>query len=85
MLRVQTSFQDTPDGNYYFVLFYNDRPLAEQIEMLGLRDGDTITLWEPDCGDFELNAVLLFDFKHPMMYGSALWAKAIKTTLSDVN
>jgi hypothetical protein len=76
MLRVQTSFQDTPGDGYYFVLLYEKRPLVEQVETLGLRDGDAVILWEPDCGDFAVEAVLLFNFKHPMMLESALWAKA---------
>ena len=76
MLRVQTSFQDTPGDCYYFVLLYEKRPLVEQVETLGLRDGDAVILWEPDCGDFAVEAVLLFNFKHPMMLESALWAKA---------
>jgi hypothetical protein len=41
MLRAETSFQDSPGDGYYFVLFYNDRPLQEQLIELGLKDGDT--------------------------------------------
>jgi len=66
--------QDTPGDGYYFVLLYDERPLVEQVETLGLRDGDAVILREPDCGDFTVEAVLLFNFKHPMMPG--LWAKA---------
>jgi len=77
MLRVETSFQDSPDGVFYFVLWYRGRPLSEQLEQLGLRDGDKVILWEEDCGDYELEATLLFDYKHPMMLEKALWAKAI--------
>ncbi len=76
MLRVQTSFQDTPGDGYYFVLLYDERPLVEQVETLGLRDGDAVILWEPDCGEFTVEAVLLFNFNHPMMFEPALWAKA---------
>src|SRR4051812_47627432 len=39
VLRVQTSFQDTPGDGYYFVLLYEGRPLSEQAEALGLKDG----------------------------------------------
>jgi hypothetical protein len=35
MLRIQTSFQDTPGDGYYFVLLYNERPLVEQVKRLG--------------------------------------------------
>ena len=76
MLCVQTSFQDTPGDGCYFVLFYDERPLVEQVETLGLRDGDAVILWEPDCGDFTVEAILLFNFKHPMWFEPALWAKA---------
>jgi hypothetical protein len=76
MLRVQTSFQDTPGDGYYFVLLHDERPLVEQVETLELRDGDAVLLWEPDCGDFTVEAILLFNFKHPMMLEPGLWAKA---------
>ena len=42
MLRVQTSFQDTPGDGYYFVLLHDERPLVEQVETLELRDGDAV-------------------------------------------
>jgi hypothetical protein len=32
MLRVKTSFQDTPGDDYYFVLLHDERPLVEQVE-----------------------------------------------------
>ena len=76
MRRVQTNFQDTPGEGYYFVLLYDERPLVEQVQTLGLRDGDPVPLWEPDCGDFTVEAILLFNFKHPMMREPGLWAKA---------
>jgi len=76
MVRVETSFQDTPGDGFYFVLFHLGRPLCEQLEELGLKNGDEVILWEEDCGDFELQATLLFDYSHPMMVGPALWAKA---------
>lgn len=76
MLRVETSFQDTPGDGFYFVLYYKGRRLCEQLEELGLVDGDTVILWEEDCGDFEIEASLLFDYQHPMMFERALWAKA---------
>ena len=75
ILRVQKSFQDTPGDGYYFVLLYDERPPVEQVETLGLRGGDAVILWEPDCGDFTVEAVLLFNFKHPMMFEPGLWAK----------
>jgi hypothetical protein len=75
VLRVQTSFQDTPGDGYYFVLLYEGRPLSEQAEALGLKDGDTVVLWEPDCGDYGVEAVLKFNFQHPMTFERSLWAK----------
>ena len=78
MLRVKTSFQDTPGDDFYFVLRYRGRPLSEQLEELGLRNFDKVILWEEDCGDVEIEATLLFDHEHPMMFGPALWAKAEK-------
>ncbi len=77
MLRVETSFQDTPGEDFYFTLQYKGRPLSHQLEELGLKDGDKVILWEEDCEDFELEATLLFDYKHPMMLERALWAKAV--------
>jgi hypothetical protein len=76
MLLVQTSFQDTPGDGYYFVLTYNGLPLQEQVVDLSLKDGDTILLWEPDCGDYTLEATLVFDYLHPMTLEPSLWARA---------
>jgi hypothetical protein len=78
MLRVQTSFQDTPGDGYYFVLLYNERPLQEQLSDLGLKDGDIVLLWEPDCGDYTEEATLLFAYHHPMMFEPSLWARTNK-------
>jgi len=78
MLRIQTSFQDTPGDGYYFVLLHDGRELNSQLDELGLKDGDTILLWEPDCGDYKIEAILLVDYRHPMMPGTALWARAKK-------
>jgi len=75
MLRVQTSFQDTPGDGYYFVLFYNDQPLEGQLSDLSLEDGDTVLLWDPECDDYTVEAVLLFSFQHPLDYWPRLWAR----------
>jgi len=79
MLRVQTSFQDTPGEGFYFVLYYNDRPLEEQLNDLGLKDGDAVLLWEPDCGDYTKEATLLFAYQHPMALKPQLWAREINS------
>lgn len=76
MLCVETSFQDTPGDGYYFVLVYNGRPLEDQLDELGLKDGDSVILWETDCGDFAIEATLLVDYQHPMMFKPGLWARA---------
>lgn len=76
MLRVQTSFQDTPGDGHYFVLLYEGRDLNAQLDDLGLKDGDTILLWEPDCGDYTVEAILLVEYQHPAMLRPALWARA---------
>ena len=76
MLRVETSFQDSPGDDYYFVLYYNGRPLEEQLDELGLKDGDSVILWETDCGDFTLEATLMVDYQHPMALKPGLWARA---------
>jgi hypothetical protein len=78
LLRIETSFQDTDGEGYYFVLLYNGRPLQEQLSDLDLKDGDTVLLWEPDCGDFTVEARLLFAYYHPMTYGPKLWARALQ-------
>jgi hypothetical protein len=75
MLRVETSFQDTPGDGYYFVLQYNGRPLEEQLTELGLKDGDSVILWEEDCGNFTIDATLLVYYQHPMMLKPRLWAR----------
>ena len=72
VLRVETSFQDTPGDGFYLVLQYKGRPLNEQLGELGLKNGDKKILWEEDCGNFEIEATLLFDYMHPMMFERAL-------------
>ena len=84
MLRVETSFQDTPDDGFYFVLQHAGRPLSEQLEELGLKDGDRVILWEEDC-ELEITAVLLFNYKHPMMFERALWAREERENSSANN
>jgi hypothetical protein len=78
MLRVQTSFQDTPGDGHYFVLLYQGCDLKPQLDNLGLKDGDSILLWKPDCGDTTVEAILLVDYRHPVMPQPALWARAKK-------
>jgi hypothetical protein len=77
MLRIQTSLQDTPGDGFYFVLLYQGRDLKEQVMQLGLKDGDTVLLWEPDCEDYTVQARLLFEYRHPMAPGPRLWAKQL--------
>lgn len=79
MLRIQTSFQDTPGDGYYFVLVYGGRNLSDQIHDLGVRDGDTVLLWEPNCAGYTVRARLLFDYRHPMTNEPKLWAKEISS------
>lgn len=76
MLRVQTSFQDTPGDGYYFVLLYDGAPLSDQVEALGLKDGSKVILWEPDCGDYEVEATLVFNHQHSMTSEPKIWARA---------
>ena len=45
MLRIQTSFQDTPGEDFYFVLYHGEKPLAEQLTELGLNNGDSVLLY----------------------------------------
>jgi hypothetical protein len=78
MLRIQTSFQDTPGDGYYFVLLYQGRELSTQLDELGLKHGDTVLLWEPDCGDYIVEATLLFNYQHPMLLEPS-------TTLADLS
>jgi hypothetical protein len=80
MIRIQTSFQDTPGDGYYSVLLYEGRDLQIQLDELGLKDGDTVLLWELDCGDITVPATLLFNYSHPWMPGPRLWAKENRTT-----
>jgi hypothetical protein len=75
MLRVETSFQDTPGDGYYFVLRYNGRPLKEQLQELGLKDGDTILLWDPESDSDAVEATLLLAFRHPVAPRIDLWAR----------
>jgi hypothetical protein len=75
VLRIQTSFQDTPGDGYYFVLLHEGRNLSDQINELGLKDGDTVLFWEPDCAGYTVEARLLFDYRYPMTGETRLWAR----------
>ena len=79
MLRIQTSFQDTPGDGYYFVLLYDGRSLSDQIDDLGIKDGDRVLLWELDCAGYTVEARLLFNYCHPMTSEPRLWAKEISS------
>ena len=67
--RLRTGFQDTVEQGYYLVD-------EDEVVGLGLKDGDHVTLWEEDCS-FEPDAVLLFNFRHPLDIMPRLWAKVI--------
>ncbi len=71
MLEIQSSFQDTPGDDFYFVLYYHGEPLCEQLDRLGLGDGSKVILYDEDCGDFRMQATFLLDYKHPMMSENA--------------
>jgi len=49
-----------------------------ELDNLGLKDGDTVLLWELDCGDYTEEATLLFDCHHPMTFEPCLWARSNK-------
>jgi hypothetical protein len=58
MLKVYTDFNEMTRDELCWVLWYEDRPLSDQIEELGLGRGSKLTLYQ----DFEVTATLDFRF-----------------------
>ena len=56
-LRVYCDFNSHDDAGAYWILYYNDRLLTEQITELGLAEGSEVVLYQDD-DDFEVPATL---------------------------
>jgi hypothetical protein len=57
--RVRCDFNSGDKAGAYWLLFYNDRPLGEQVAELGLAEGSEVVLYQ-DEDDFEVPAILKF-------------------------
>ncbi|MFC5373140.1 hypothetical protein ACFPIF_11275 [Brevundimonas faecalis] len=57
MLRVYCDFNELSEDGLYWLLFYNQRALADVVADLGLREGDRVLLYQ-DVDDFEVEASL---------------------------
>jgi hypothetical protein len=55
--RVYCDFNDGDDKSGYWILYYKSRPLAEQIDELGLKEGSEVILFQ-DKDDFQVPAIL---------------------------
>ena len=80
MLRVYCDFNDSTEDDLYWILWYEKKPLQDQIEALGLKDGDRVILYQ-DEDDFDVQANLVFNKTHPFFLGERLCAKADFKTL----
>jgi hypothetical protein len=56
-LRVYCDFNDGDDTTGYWILHYNSRPLADQIDELGLSEESEVILYQ-DEGDFEVPGII---------------------------
>ena len=74
MLKVYCDFNDGTADDRYWILWYADRPLGDQIAELGLREGDRVLLCQ-DADDFEVEGELLFNQTHPNFLGEKLCAR----------
>ena len=57
MLKIYSDFNERTVEGENLILYYRDKPLAEQIEALGLKKGDKVILYQ-DEDDFEVIATL---------------------------
>jgi hypothetical protein len=60
-IKVYCDFNSGTDKEGFFILYYGDQPIADQINKLGLSNGSVITLYQEE-GDFEVQAILRFEF-----------------------
>jgi len=44
MLKVYCDFNDGTEDDRFWILWYADRPLSDQVEALGLAEGDRVLL-----------------------------------------
>lgn len=82
MLRVYCDFNDSTEDDLYWLLFFEDRELADLTERLGLKEGDRVLLYQ-DADDFEVEATLLFNRSDPYFLGAKLCALPDWTTRRD--
>lgn len=74
MLRVYCDFNDGTEDDRYWILYYQGKPLQDQIDQLGLIGGQRVLLYQ-DEGDFEVEGTLLFDQTHHFFLGRRLCAQ----------
>ncbi|MDR3508499.1 MAG: hypothetical protein P4L64_11425 [Caulobacteraceae bacterium] len=84
MLKIYCDFNDGTENNRYWILWYAEKPLDEQVEMLGLAEGDRVILYQ-DEDDFEVEGALLFNQRHPYFPGERLCALVDFSTLRRLN
>jgi len=73
MLRVYCDFNDGTEDHRFWILWFEGKPLEEQVERLGLKAGDRVILFQ-DEDDFEVEGTLLFQQTHPRFLGEKLCA-----------
>jgi hypothetical protein len=71
VLRVYCDFNDGTEDDRYWILWFEDKPLEEQVERLGLKPGDRVLLYQDD---FEVEGTLLFRQTHRYFLGEQLCA-----------
>ena len=59
VLRIYCDFNSYDETGAHWILYYNHRPLTEQIDKLGLAEDSEVVLYQDD-EDFEVPATLKF-------------------------
>ena len=79
MLRIYCDFNDETEDHMCWILSYDGKPVDEQINQLGLKEGDRVLLYQ-DEDDFEVEGTLRFDQRHSYFVGEKLCARVEWTT-----
>jgi hypothetical protein len=84
VLRVYCDFNDGTEDDRYWILWFEGKPLEEQVERLGLKAGDRVLLYQ-DEDDCEVEGTLLFLQTHRYFLGEKLCVRVDWSTLRRLN
>jgi hypothetical protein len=82
MLKVYCDFNDGTEDERYWILWYDGKPLEDQVDRLKLEEGQRVALYQD--GEFIVEGTLLFHQTHPWFLGAKLCAKVDWQTMQDL-